>query len=240
MHTPLVAVMPVYNEAECLADVVAEWVEPLRVVRGLLLLVDDGSTDATPQVLASLRERFFPTVRLMHQKNQGHGAAVRAGYERALTHYSADWVFQTDSDGQFPASAFPDLWAAHLGHPRAKLVVGHRAVRHDPLVRLIITRLLRWSLLLGFGLAVPDANCPYRLLEGRWLGRALPRIPRDTFAPNIFLSLLAAREGVLHSMEIPHVARQTGSVTINRRLLSVCARNVSDLIRFHTMLGKGQ
>lgn len=240
MRTPLVAVMPVYNEAACLADVVAEWVEPLRAVRGLLLLVDDGSTDDTPKVIADLRQRFFPTVRVLHQKNQGHGAAVRAGYERAITTLSAEWVFQTDSDGQFPASAFPGLWAAHLKDPFARLVVGHRAVRHDPIVRLIITRLLRLCLRLGFGLAVADANCPYRLIEGRWLGRVLPRIPRDTFAPNIFLSLLAAREGVIHSMEIPHVARQTGSVTINRRLLSVCARNVSDLIRFRTMLKKGQ
>lgn len=129
-------VMPAFNEAEGIADAVAEAHESL-VGLGYqfeIIVVDDGSSDATA---ASVREvaRLWPRVRLVcHERNLGYGAALRTGFEAA----QLDLVAFTDADGQFYLDDLEKLVPLSHIHP---VVVGRRVDRQDPWLR----RFLSWG-----------------------------------------------------------------------------------------------
>jgi glycosyltransferase involved in cell wall biosynthesis len=101
---PLVSVIvPIYNEAATLSQVVDELIA-LRL-RVEVLLVNDGSTDSTPTVMARLAERY-PEVRELHQPaNRGKGAAVRRGIGES----SGDIVLIQDADLEYSPSDIPAL-----------------------------------------------------------------------------------------------------------------------------------
>ena len=102
-----VIVMPVYNEAACLETVIQSWLPLLEIYQARLLIVDDGSTDETSSLLSQMASQF-PRLQIRTQPNQGHGAAILKGYQEALQS-KADFIFQTDSDGQFQPTDFENL-----------------------------------------------------------------------------------------------------------------------------------
>lgn len=232
----LCAVMPAYNEEECITAVVSRWIEALATVvpEMRLVVVNDGSRDQTGRILDELKARE-PRLVVIHQENGGHGAALYRGYREALA-LNPGWVFQVDSDDQFETTDFTRLWEARGS---SKFLTGRRLVRHDALHRLIITRILRFLNLLLFGCFIPDVNIPFRLIEARYLTALLALIPPDTFAPNIFLAVLAARDGQnLHQIPVTHKDRQTGTVSIVRwRLIKACLRTARELMGFRLHLG---
>ena len=81
----LFAFAPVYNEAGSIRQVATEWVEAFRRlgIPATLLLLDDGSTDATPTILEELR-RELPELQVVRHSNRGHGPSCTQGYQRAL------------------------------------------------------------------------------------------------------------------------------------------------------------
>lgn len=112
MDTPfsapeLAVVMPVYNEAANIASVIGEWFECFDkiVPRFALFAINDGSTDKTAAILASLGHELGARLRVINKANSGHGASCREGYELALAE-GAPWIFQIDSDGQCDPAFF--------------------------------------------------------------------------------------------------------------------------------------
>ena len=105
-HAKLISVvLPVYNEAEALQQLVGELSEALRPCRGHceLVFVDDGSSDASPALLDELAAEHAH-VRVVHlSRNFGHQAAVHAG----LHHARGDAVVVMDSDLQDDPAAIP-------------------------------------------------------------------------------------------------------------------------------------
>jgi glycosyltransferase involved in cell wall biosynthesis len=101
---PLVSVIvPIYNEESTLAQVVEELIA--LGLRTEILLVNDGSTDASPAVMARLAERH-PEVRALHQpSNRGKGAAVRRGIDES----AGDIVLIQDADLEYSPSDIPAL-----------------------------------------------------------------------------------------------------------------------------------
>jgi dolichol-phosphate mannosyltransferase len=98
----LSVVAPAYNEAEGIAPVVERWLEYLagRFPRGKyeVVVCNDGSKDATGEILGAIAERD-PALRVVtHVKNQGAAAAVTT----AIRNSTKAWVLLIDSDGQFP------------------------------------------------------------------------------------------------------------------------------------------
>jgi glycosyltransferase involved in cell wall biosynthesis len=93
--TVLTLVVPCYNSSDYLARCVDTL--PVRDDRVEILLVDDGSTDATVAMVDDYAARFEGTVRAIHQPNGGHGAAINTGITEAHGHYlkivdSDDWL----------------------------------------------------------------------------------------------------------------------------------------------------
>ena len=215
----LCVVIPVYNEAACIAGVVEEWIATLGRVVGSyqILVLDDGSTDDTPAALSAFAGHT--SVRVIRKTNEGHGPTLLKGYGEAVQ--VADWVFQVDGDNEMPPEAFPELWQARNDYD---FVFGVRTGRRQPPGRLIITLCSRVIVRVLCGRGVTDVNVPYRLMRGESLRCSLPGIPNDTFAPNVAIAGLAIREKHrLLNLPVPHRERETGQPSLIKWSLVRCA-----------------
>ncbi len=224
MMPALSIVMPVYNEADALEGVVAEWVAMLDAasIDYELRIYDDGSRDGTADVLRRLAADNARIVAATHG-NRGHGPTLMRGYAEAR----GEWVFQTDSDGEIEASSFASLWSVR---DRFDFLVGERVGRLSPMHRKVLTAGSRAVVALLFGRAVADVNSPYRLMRGAWLRRILPLIPGNAAVPNIILTGLAAKtDARVFTAPVAHVARRTGKTSLNvRRIARLALRAVID------------
>ena len=181
----LVVVVPVYNEQEVIVTVLEEWRREVKRHTGafLLLVVDDGSNDETPQRLADLG---WPELRVHRHPNRGHGQSCLVGYQEA-ERLGARHVFQIDSDGQCDPAGFAQVWAAR---DRAPAIYGRRIRRDDGFGRRLITTGLRWFLKLVLRTRLNDSNVPFRLYDVRRAAEAARRIPPTFDLANIAIALL--------------------------------------------------
>jgi len=224
-----VTVMPVYNEAECVEGVCREWLGRMAEIDGALLVVDDGSKDGSGRILDSVAA-VEPRLIVLHQLNSGHGAAVVNGYRRALD-LSPEYVFQVDSDGEMPSQLFLEIWAMR---GKADFVLGWRTGRQAHLLRLALSAVHRALLGALFGVNLRDPNIPFRLMRSVQLRRLLETVPEGVFAPNVNLSLLAAKSGALTlGPEVPVAPRSGGVASIRGwRMVSLGLRCAGELVRF--------
>ena len=98
---------------------------------------------------------------LSRKQTVDDGATVLYGYHYALDH-GADFVFQTDSDGQTLPSEFEQFWNQRKAWD---MVIGWRNNRQDGGSRIFVTRILRLVIRICFGVSVKDANTPFRLMK---------------------------------------------------------------------------
>ena len=155
----LSVVVPCFNEEGNIARVVGQAAEVGRRLASDLeiIVVDDGSTDDTAQVLATLGESVPELTIVSHPQNRGYGVAVRSGLDRA----AMDCIFLTDGDGQFDLDELPAAIELLREHD---VVAGYRTHRQDGWWRLLLGR--SWTVLVNrvFGLRVRDANCAFKLV----------------------------------------------------------------------------
>ncbi len=199
----LVLVMPAYNEEEDIANVVKQWIEVLRNVVGpdkfKMLVIDDGSQDKTFEILKQL-ERDIPELIVDTHSNRGHGPTIVKGYRKAIE-MGARWVAQADSDNPIPPVEFVKLWQ---NRDKGDFIQGWRAGRQEHWFRKkIVTPGARFVSRFLFGASLRDPNIPFRLMKAEVLKRYLDWLPEPIpFAPNVFLSAFAGREGRVYD-DIP-------------------------------------
>lgn len=201
MNERLAVVMPVYNEEANLEAVIEAWravFDQLGIQREFLV-VNDGSTDGTGVVLRALAARHASEIAVIEQPNAGHGAACRAGYERAAAGDAA-WVLQIDSDGQCDPAAFARFWEIRA---RCDCVFGRRTSRGDGWARAVVSRVCSAVAEALARRAAGDVNVPYRLMRREALARALNRIPRGFTLQNVALTVTLGRMRDLRWAWIP-------------------------------------
>jgi glycosyltransferase involved in cell wall biosynthesis len=229
-------VMPVYNEAECIADVLHDWMHELdRVgIHYRLLVLNDGSRDNTAVVLQQFESS--PAVTVINKENSGHGPTIRMGYELACR--EANWVFQVDSDNEINAEQFQKLWAAREG---CAAVIGIRDGRQQPPSRKAISFCSRWVVRLFYGSGIVDVNCPFRLMRAEVLQRMLRYIPENTFAPNVGIAGLLARAKVqVLNIPVSHRNRRTGEVSIKKwKLAKAAMKSLAQIIAIRCRIPRG-
>jgi glycosyltransferase involved in cell wall biosynthesis len=173
----LAVVMPVYNEKDCIAEVLNSWLSVLSElnIQYRLIVLDDGSSDGTDVEL----ERFGQNDRIMiiRKENSGHGPTILMGYHRAVE--MAEWVFQCDSDNEIKADYFSLLWKAR---DRYDALFGIRQGREQSLTRKLITVVAFYMVRLKFGSGITDINSPYRLMRASVLSQIIKQIPQTTKA----------------------------------------------------------
>jgi glycosyltransferase involved in cell wall biosynthesis len=152
----IVALIPGYNEGPRIAEVVRGAAAHLPVV-----VVDDGSSDDT---VAQARSAGATVIE--QRPNQGKGAALRAGFNRALAD-GADAVLTLDADGQHDPAEIPTFLSAWAAAPRPALVIGRRNVRAMPPIRRLANVLGGWAISWAVGRPIPDNQSGYRLVSRR-------------------------------------------------------------------------
>ena len=209
----LYMIIPAYNEAANIENTVREWIRIPRAIGGgaRLCVIDDGSKDETFSILSRLADEL-PELEVIRKKNGGHGAAVLFGYKHALE-MGADYVFQTDSDGQTRPREFAQFWKLRHDYD---MVIGYRRGRKDGLSRIMVTRVLKAVIRLCFGVSVQDANTPFRLMTAESLGENISYIPEDFNLSNVVLSVIyAKRQEPVKYIPITFRQRQGGKNSIN-------------------------
>ena len=188
----LLVIIPAFNEERSVASVLDEWTAELERSGAdySVLVIDDGSTDATPKVLHNWK-RDHPAVHLevMRHANRGHGQTCLEGY-RIACERRIPWIFQIDSDGQCDPAFFPAVWAARQGHD---VVYGYRAKRKDGLKRVLASILVKAVVRASSGADCIDANVPYRLMRTLNLRPLVDSIPADFDLANIALAVQVKR-----------------------------------------------
>lgn len=158
---PLVSVvLPVYEEGALLATTVAAVVAALGEERREVILVDDGSADATWETIRALAAADATVRGLRFSKNFGHQRALLAGLAAAR----GAAVITLDSDGQHPPELIGELLARWRGG--AKVVQGLRAdVDHESWFKRLTSRAFYRAFGLLAGGQVPAGSADYRLLD---------------------------------------------------------------------------
>ena len=150
------AVIPCFNEAPGIGTVVAQVRRHLPKV----IVVDDGSTDATAECA---RLAGAETLRLA--KNSGKGAALKSGWRRARE-LGFSWVLLLDGDGQHAAEDIPRFFAC-AGETGSALVVGNRMgdCAAMPWLRRTVNQWMSRRISHMTGAALPDSQCGFRLVH---------------------------------------------------------------------------
>lgn len=211
----LYIVVPAYNESENIERLIEDWYPVIEKHSSegasRLVVVNDGSTDNTYELmvqLAKTRPLFTP----LTKPNGGHGATVLYAYRYAIDN-KADWIFQTDSDGQTDPAEFERFWKNRNLYDA---IIGSRPNRQDGKSRKIVEQTLLLILRLIFGVKIPDSNAPFRLMKRELVSKYIDKMPKDFNLPNVMLTTYFAyfNENI-RFIDISFKPRQGGKNSIN-------------------------
>jgi glycosyltransferase involved in cell wall biosynthesis len=157
----ITAFFPCYNDAGTIATMVVLTDMSLRTLTDNyeIVVIDDGSSDASRQILRELENRYTCLRLVFHEKNKGYGGALRSGFAAA----SKELIFYTDGDAQY------DPQEIKLLVPQMKdgvdWVNGYKIGRSDPIHRQVIGTIYNQIVKLAFGLKLRDVDCDFRLIK---------------------------------------------------------------------------
>jgi len=164
------AVMPAYNEADTIEKTVEYCFKVLAEYTGEaeVVVANDGSRDATGEILGRLQEKYANLVVETHHPNEGYGAALA----RAVAASTGDVVVTIDSDGQFDIADIGEMLAMY--DDKVHMITGYRRRKKDSFLKVvadrIMNRLIRWM----FSVSYRDTNCALKLMNGSMIrGMAL-------------------------------------------------------------------
>jgi glycosyltransferase involved in cell wall biosynthesis len=174
--------IPAFNEQEGIAEVLGSIQEMMKAhgVEGEVIVIDDGSTDQTAEVVKACGVRL-----VQHDINRGYGATLKTG----IRHAKYDLMLITDADGTYPVEAIPELLAAV---EKCDMAVGARTGEHVkiPLLR----RPAKWMLQkLANYLAqkkIPDLNSGLRVFRRELAERFYDLFP-EGFSFTITITMAA-------------------------------------------------
>ena len=209
--------MPAYNEEANIEDTVKAWYGVLegksKVSR--LVIADSGSKDKTHEILLNLQKEY-PQLEILENTDKQHGPKVIALYDYAVKN-GIDYIFQTDSDGQTNPEEFNQFWKRRSKYDG---IFGYRNERGDGKSRAFVERVVCLLLRMYFGIKIPDANAPFRLMKTETVKKYLYKMKPDYNLPNIMMTTyfvyyhekykfipisFKPRQGGVNSINIPRI-----------------------------------
>ena len=222
---------PAFNEEENVAAVLEEALAilPRFADEFEVIVVDDGSSDRTGDVVRDAA-RGDERIRLVtHEENRGYGEALRSGLNAA----NGDAVFFTDADRQFHLDDIARLLDAYGSSP---FVVGYRLKRNDPRPRLFVARVYHATLKAVFGLRVRDVDCAFKLLDRAALDPIRPDLAsRSAFISPELLIRAQMAGGSIAEVGVPHYPRAAGRP--KGATPKVIARTIKEIFVMRRRLG---
>jgi glycosyltransferase involved in cell wall biosynthesis len=209
--------IPAYNEEGAVEATVRSAHEALQKAgeEFEIVVIDDGSTDRTREILAGLDLPRVLVIR--HARNQGYGASIKTGIRRSR----GDLLGITDADGTYPTAALPELLAT-LRDTQADMVVGARTQGRSaiPLARRPARAIVSWLANALTGTRIPDVNSGLRVFRRDLVERFMNLYPQG-FSFTITLTLASLTGHYLvHFVPIVYQKR-TGTSTLDGGLRGV-------------------
>ncbi len=153
---------PCYNDSHTIGGLVEDAIATLEKLTDKfeVIVVDDGSSDGSQEVLRDLTKKYPNLFRpIFHKRNRGYGGALKDGFRNARH----DLVFYTDGDGQYDVKELPILYS--LMTKDVNFINGIKMERMDFVYRVIVGNfyalLMRWAFLLP----IYDVDCDFRLIR---------------------------------------------------------------------------
>jgi glycosyltransferase involved in cell wall biosynthesis len=223
------AFFPALNDAENLRVQIPRTFETLRQFTAdfEVIVVDDGSTDTTPQVLDHLGQQF-PGLRVVrHPRNLGYGAALQSGFK----HAAKDLVFYTDGDCQYDVGQLGTL--LEMLTSDVDVVTGFKISRSDAAHRIVLGDLYHRFVKAIFRLRIRDVDCDFRLIRRKVLNAI--SLTSNTGAICVDLMCQIERHGY-RVVEVPvnHYPRLHGHSQFFR--VVPVARTIVDILRLWVQL----
>lgn len=221
---------PAYNDAPSLPALLEKTFAVLPALTDdfEVIVVNDGSRDATAEVLAELQKSYGPRLRVVtHPVNRGYGGALRSGFAAA----TKELVFYTDGDGQYDVGELPAL--LERMSPEVGLVNGYKLERHDPRPRIWIGNLYNRLARLLFRIRIRDIDCDFRLIRRSLVEETRLASTSGTVCVELVRKLELSRYRVVE-VGVHHYPRLHGRSQFFR--LRSLARTLYQLLRLYVRL----
>ena len=202
----LTVAIPAYNEAEALPGVLAGALKiaPLYAKNFEILVVDDGSVDATGKI-ADAAARKNRHVRVVHHpKNQGFSGAIKSCYRQA----NGEIIFLLPADGQIHMTDLGRFW---VKLPQADVVVGHRLNNPEPASRKINSAVFHTLYRMLFGVRLQEISTSILWKKEVLDSLDITAIPRSALIEPEVVYKAWARGYRFAQVGIPYYAREGGT-----------------------------
>ncbi|MEI8350597.1 MAG: glycosyltransferase family 2 protein [Candidatus Omnitrophota bacterium] len=201
---------PAYNEQDVINRTIENALHILPAFAQCfeVIAVNDGSTDKTAQHLSELSKKY-PLLRIVtHSTNQGYGAAIRSG----LMNCKHDYIFYSDSDGQFDLR---DIGKLIQLIDSCDIAAGFRSERRDSLHRIINAHAYNSFVRLLFGLPIKDIDCAFKLIKRNVINTITLKSNGAFISAELLLK--ARKQGfIIKQCAVGHLPREGGKPTGNK------------------------
>lgn len=235
--TPSVTILlPVYNEAGFIPQVIREFVDEVASpLRAELLVCEDGSTDGSDEVLKRLAAEL-PMTLVTGRARKGFARAVKDGLNLAQT----EWVFFSDSDGQYDPRDFWKMWEARGSYD---VVIGRKMYREERFYRNLLSRGFHVLVKAFTSVPLKDMDSGFRLIRREVVREVLPEVRSLGYSFNAEFAIIAFRKGFrvleLPVSHRPSLQRNT-SIYTWRKMPTIITTQVVGLLRLSLRLNHSQ
>lgn len=198
---------PTYNEEQNIQSQLKHALEviPTLTKQFELIVVDDGSTDKTADIVKKMMKQH-PQIRLVsHPNNRGYGAALKSGFMSAQ--YS--WIFFTDADLQFNLNELHEFIPFTAQY---QAILGYRRSRAEGKGRAFNAKLFKLFIDLLFRVHVKDIDCAFKLFDARLI-RSIELESNGAFISAELLYKLKKQGTIFKQIPVTHHPRLRGNPT---------------------------
>ena len=198
---------PCYNEEKNIPLLLEQALDffPDAAEQYELIVVNDGSTDRTAQVVSAFAEKHRQIKLVNHETNRGYGAALQTGFD----HCQYEWLFFTDGDLQFDITELAKF-LPYTDHYQA--VIGCRRQRAEGTVREFNARLFKLYIDVLFRIHVQDIDCAFKLFKTELI-KSLDLVSTGAFISAEFLYKLKKQGVEFKQLPVEHYPRKHGQPT---------------------------
>jgi len=208
MSDSLSIILPVYNEASNIQSVVSDILLklPSTIHEFQIIIVNDGSTDGTDDMLCKLKSFYSNLQVVTNKKNYGYGFAIRTG----IRHCDKDYIFIMDGDGQFRMEDFMQFWD---NRDTYDFILGYRERRRDNVYRFILGKIGNILANLLIKQRIKDINCAFKLFKRDSLQSLCLISEGNTIYFEILYDLLRKTRYKFIQLPVNHYERLSGRQT---------------------------
>ncbi len=220
--------LPAYNESENISKSVNALIRAIPdSISFELIVVDDGSTDSTPQIVRNLIKNNDKIRLIRHRKNMGYGSAIATGLRAS----KKEWIFFADSDAQFDYRQIKKFINASNNYD---MVIGYREKRADPFVRKLNSNIYNLCVKIIYRFWVKDVNCAFKLVKREVYENIKPIGSKGALVSAEII--IKAKRKKYNILELPvrHLPRKKGVQTGAN--IKVILRSFKEIIKLRSYL----